>query len=124
MESTETIFYMLLQLEERLLQPDFRKSTADVGALLADDFVEFGSTGRTYDKAAILTMLAQETPARITLSDFKACQLAEGAVLVTYRAERHSGSGKPPVPSLRSSIWVQRGGCWQMVFHQGTLQFS
>jgi hypothetical protein len=35
---------MLRQLEERLLQPDVRRSAQDVAALLADDFFEFGSS--------------------------------------------------------------------------------
>jgi hypothetical protein len=28
---------------------------------------------------------------------------------------------EPPAHSLRSSIWVNRTGQWQIVFHQGTI---
>jgi hypothetical protein len=115
---------IIRQLEERLLQPEFRKSPAEVRALLADDFVEFGVSGRVYDKAAVIEVLRQETPARLTISDFRMTLLAQGAVLVTYHAERHIQPGKPPIPSLRSSLWVWRDERWQMIFHQGTLQFG
>jgi len=36
-------------LEQSLLRPKIRRSPAAVTALLADDFVEFGSSGRVYD---------------------------------------------------------------------------
>ena len=38
----------LRTLEERLLQPDVRRSAQAVASLLADEFVEFGSSGRVF----------------------------------------------------------------------------
>ena len=35
----------LRRLEERLLQPEVRQSAEAVADLLADDFIEFGSSG-------------------------------------------------------------------------------
>lgn len=46
----------LRELEESLLQPDFRKSR-ELVELLADNFIEFGSTGRVYRKAALVPVL-------------------------------------------------------------------
>ncbi|HTW49276.1 MAG TPA: nuclear transport factor 2 family protein [Acidobacteriaceae bacterium] len=110
----------LRALEERLLDPDVRRDRAAVASLLAVEFVEFGSSGRVYDKAAILDMLAAETPQRIELADFVARPVAPDAVLVTWRATRSDGPPHPGAASLRSSVWIRREDRWQMIFHQGT----
>ena len=107
----------LLALEERLLDPAVRAVPAEVRALLAPEFVEFGASGRVFDRDAILAMLAAEPP-RVALRarGFKARLLAPGAALTTWRVTRDDG-----IETLRSSVWQQQGGRWQMVFHQGTL---
>ena len=105
------------ELEESLLLPDVRKSGRLV-ELVADDFVEFGSSGRTYTKADLVAALQAEVPVTQTTSDFRIAKLAPEIALLTYRIERHAS---PPVYTLRSSIWRNRDGRWQMVFHQATL---
>jgi hypothetical protein len=111
----------LRQLEERLLDPLVRHDPALVAPLLADDFLEFGASGRTFDKAAILKELKNEPdrPASL-LTDFAARGLSADIVLVTYRAHRRNPAGEIIGESWRSSIWVNRGQEWQITFHQGT----
>ena len=112
---------LLRQLEERLLDPAIRKDSEVVSYLLADDFLEFGSSGRTFDKPAILEALSNEPPSPpILLTHFAARHLAADAVLITYRTTRHDPSGNPTTSSNRSSIWVHRDNRWQITFHQGT----
>jgi hypothetical protein len=111
----------LRQLEERLLQPSVRKSAEEVSELLASEFIEFGSSGRIFDKQQIIASLQMEPTVRRSLVDFKSWILARAVVLVTYRAVRQRTSDEPPIYSLRSSIWKLIDGRWQMVFHQGTL---
>lgn len=118
MRAAPSVEAQLRQLEEELLQPEVRASAERVSGLLADDFVEFGSSGRVFDKKQIIELLGQEISTKRSLSEFALTVLAEDVVLVTYRATR---SSKPPVHSLRSSVWRLRNGRWQMVFHQGTL---
>lgn len=111
----------LRQLEERLLDPAVRKDPAVASHLIADDFLEFGSSGRTFDKAAILETLSNEPPSPpILLTHFAARSLAADAVLITYRTTRHDPSCNPTTSSNRSSIWVHRDNRWQITFHQGT----
>lgn len=113
----------LRELEEQLLRPDVRHSREQVAALLADEFREFGSSGRIYDKQQILEELEDEGPARLSLSEFATVELAPGIVLATYQSSRQLGeneSGEPEIRSLRSSLWMLRDGRWQMLFHQGT----
>jgi len=107
----------LQELEESLLLPDVRKSKRLV-ELLADNFVEFGSSGRIYTKADLVTTLQAEFPVTQSTSDFRVELLAPTLALLTYRIHRHSA---PPVHTLRSSIWCLHGSQWRMVFHQATL---
>ena len=120
MEAENSQEAILRQLEERLLQPDVRRSAQDVAELLADNFIEFGGSGRIFTKQQIIESLRQESPARLALMDFRATTLAPGVVLVTYRAVRHGASDEQTAYSLRSSIWRLSEGQWRMIFHQGT----
>jgi len=109
-------------LEEALLKPEVRRSADQVGRLLADDFIEFGSSGRVFDKAQVIEALKQEAPDAamgIVLTDFSARQLAPEVMLVTYRTHL-SGPNAQPGYKLRSSIWALLQGRWQMAFHHGT----
>jgi len=120
MESESPQTTLIRQLEERLLKPEVRKSARDVADLLADELIEFGSSGGVYNKQQTIEGLQQESRSRWSLRDFKTSVLAPDVVLATYRAARHGPSGERSVDSLRSSIWKLIGGRWQMVFHQGT----
>lgn len=104
----------LRALEERLLDPDVRRSASQVGKLLADDFVEFGSSGRVYDKSTMIEALRQDPgfDSPPTIIEFGARELSPAIVLVTYRIGETG--------TLRSSIWRSDGARWRMVFHQGT----
>ena len=106
------------ELEERLLQPEVRRSAEHVDALLADVFVEIGSSGRLYDKAQIMAVLQVEVGVRYSLADFEVRELTPGVVLATYRT-RCTAQGEVK-QALRSSIWMLVKEHWQMVFHQGT----
>jgi len=116
----EEIGEELRELEERLLQPDFRRSRPAVSALLADDFVEYGSSGRIFDKQQILDLLGSEPEQHIAIAQFEARPLSADIVLVTYRSIRPDRPPEPGATFLRSSLWVRREGRWQIVFHHGT----
>ncbi len=111
-------------LEQRLHRPEVRRSPDAVRALLADEFIEFGSSGRVYNKALIVEALAQETTAEAALvpevHHFAVQFIAPDAVLVTYRSSRRT-DGTARRTTLRSSLWKLIDGRWQMLFHQGTI---
>jgi hypothetical protein len=119
----------LRDLEERLLGPQTRGDACEVAALLDEGFVEFGTSGRVYDRATVATALERQSQEPVprtfeSITDFGARLLASGVVLVTYRVHERAGAGELPgasLASLRSSIWrLGDGGGWRMVFHQGT----
>jgi len=108
----------LLSLEMRLLEPSTRSDAAALGDLLTDAFVEFGSSGRVFDKQSIILTLNAEAPAEYTIYNFRSLRLSDDAMLVTYSLSRHAGGESSH--SLRSSIWRCIDGAWKMAFHQGT----
>ena len=108
------------QLEEQLLQPESRRSKSVLGALLADDFVEFAVDGAAYSKAQVIEALQREVRYVRSLSDFHLVVLSEKVALATYRSARREERSGKVVESLRSSVWVQRSAGWQLLFHQGT----
>jgi hypothetical protein len=112
---------LLRQLEERLLQPDVRESAQVVAGLLADEFIEFGSSGRVFNKQKMIESLQHEPTIHRALLKFQTSVLAPGVILVTYHVIRQSAADRQPTRSLRSSIWKLIDGRWQMVFHQSTL---
>ncbi len=114
-----TIRDLLYQLENRLLQPEIRHSPAELDNLLADEFIEFASSGQAFDKKQIIAALSTEPSCRISISDFQTVPLAPDTVLATYRATILQDDD-PPRHSLRSSIWKLEKESWRMVFHQGT----
>jgi hypothetical protein len=114
------IAVQLRQLEQQLLDPIFRRDREAVSRLLADEFIEFGNSGRTFDKERILNALASEMAHAVSMSGFDSRILASGVALVTYRALHWGPAAALNAASLRSSVWVWRDGRWQMVFHQGT----
>jgi hypothetical protein len=116
MHQESQIERQLQELELGLLRPSVRKSQ-QVGELLAEGFLEFGSSGRTFTKEQIIAALQAEGTTHCTAAEFRVQLLAPNVALVTYHAHRHT---EPPVYTLRSSVWVHRQGRWQMLFHQGT----
>jgi hypothetical protein len=120
MELAASLREHLRELEEQLLRPDARRSRQALDELLSDEFVEFASDGVAYDKGQVIDALEREAPCRRSLTDFQIVPLAENVILATYRATRQNVASNEIVDSLRSSIWTQRDGRWQMLFHQGT----
>jgi hypothetical protein len=111
---TDRDFQDLFELETSLHKKEVRSSPAAVAALLADDFIEFGSSGRVYNKMAVIELLRTEAVAadqKITVEKFVVRELSPNVALVTYLFSKST---------LRSSIWRLSDSRWQMIFHQGT----
>lgn len=105
----------ILNLEKRLMNYKYK----DFDELLADDFIEFGSSGNSYDKKAQIDAVIginTNKSIKFTVTDFKIKLLASDVLLATYQTFRHSDSKY----ALRSSIWKKKQSEWQMIFHQGT----
>jgi hypothetical protein len=102
----------VVRREQKLLDPALRKDTEAAARLLHPDFVEFGKSGRVWNRDSILAMMASDPGVSGVASNFVPTRLTDDVVLLTYR----SADG-----TLRSSIWVRDvESDWLVRFHQGT----
>jgi len=109
---------ILFELEQRLAQVGAKLSAEEAFSLIADDFFEFGSSGKVWWKAEIIGAMSEWRPIERMVEDFKVRELSPSVCLVTYRV---LGMDRRPSPfALRSSIWRNNGETWQIIFHQGT----
>ena len=110
----------LQSMETALLDPGVRRDRARVAALLAEDFLEFGSSGRVWTREQTLDLLATENYQRPGIKDFQCHLLAEDVALVTYQTVRMDAKTGESAGVLRSSLWTRVTGEWRVRFHQGT----
>jgi len=110
----------LFELEQRLAQVGRRLSAEDAGSLIAEDFVEFGASGKVWSKAEIIAAMSQWAPIERIVEDFRVRVLSASICLVTYKVIGVTKDRQASPFSLRSSIWRYMGERWQIVFHQGT----
>jgi hypothetical protein len=111
----------LLSLECELLCPETRRSKYRLSELLADEFVEFGSSGRVCDKHSVIDSLLQlDSTEHYQIDDFRLVNCCDHTAFVTYSCIARSDSGEIVRKSNRSSLWQLENGRWQIVFHQGT----
>ena len=101
---------LLLRLEAALAARDPDGIEGGLRSLIADDFVEFGRSGRTWTRDSIRALLEGPREDPVAIDDFAVDRLADGVALVTYRT----------AAAKRSSIWVRSGDRWRIRFHQGT----
>lgn len=111
---------LLQDLETKLMDPEVRRSEK-AAEFIADDFMEFAGNGRVFNKSDALAMMKRHVVRTMAIEEFNVRELAPNVVLVTYRVRSQGFGGTPGRISVRSSIWVQRGGKWQVTFHQATL---
>jgi hypothetical protein len=117
--NNESIELLLFRLERDLLTSATRHNPEALLNLLAEEFREFGSSGRIYSRDEILKALQAELSRHFWVTDFSVRIVSEGVALATYQAHDSEPGNKGPI-SLRSSLWVLRDSRWQMLFHQGT----
>ena len=103
------------KLEIELADPFVRKDINRLSLLIADDFKEFGSDGKSYNKDNILELLPDSESVSYQLSEFEFKNLAKDCVLVRYRSSSLDEN------TFRTSIWTKTAGNWQIVHHQSTI---
>lgn len=119
----ESLERYILQLENDLLKPHIRQSSEKISELLADDFIEFSSSGYVYHYKKGDKIDDSTTVQNINweIKDFQINELKDDCILATYKLIKHSEVNIDKKYSLRSSIWKCYNGRWKMFFHQGTL---
>jgi hypothetical protein len=107
-------------LEESLWRAETRFDDALMETVLADDFVEFGRSGRVYrrDELFMENSEFKEIDAVLPLPEFSVKYLTQDVVQAIYVSEvTYNGQVER---ANRSSIWCHENGTWRLRFHQGT----
>jgi hypothetical protein len=107
----------VLALERELQTAAGRGDRDRLEALLADDFREVGASGRVWDRAAILDLLAAEPgdAAEIEVGGLTGRVVGPGCVLTCWDSSRAGRRAR------RTSLWRRDATGWRLVHHQGTL---
>ncbi|MEO0939705.1 MAG: nuclear transport factor 2 family protein [Pseudomonadota bacterium] len=110
----------LVALEEMLWRAETRFDPALMDLTFSPHFVEFGRSGRRYERAEMLFNPEQRVDinATLPLPDYSVELVAPGVALATYTSEVRYGDQIEV--GRRSSLWVKYDGRWQLRFHQGT----
>ena len=120
MEPTAADFDTLRKLEECLWRAETRFDPHLMDQTFAEDFFEFGRSGRRYERSE---MILEPRPdalidATLPLPDYTLALIAPNVALATYTSEvRHHGTLER---GRRSSLWIKTEGHWKLRFHQGT----
>ncbi len=109
----------LYNLETELVTQAVRSSADKLNQLLADDLVEYGSSGGIYDKKITIDSLTNEPSPSYTMYDFEVVSLSDNLAQTRFKTDRTKPDGTQ-LTSLRNSLWRKQDGKWQMFFHQGT----
>ncbi len=103
--------------DEKLIWEALKSNNSEAFAtFLASDSVEV-EPGGVYDKAGSVKSVSQTDFSKATISDFKSQNIDEDAALVTYMVKI---PGIAPEGEHHTTIWINRGGKWLALFHQGT----
>jgi hypothetical protein len=105
-----------LNLEMLLLSREVRASQDIFSKLLDDEFLEYGSSGKIYNKEIILERLPNSEFSQTDISEFSVFEISENFVQTRFLSKEENRI------SLRTSLWKKYShDDWKMVFHQGTL---
>jgi len=115
------LFEELRVLEAELHKPEIRSNRDQLTALLHESFVEYGRSGRRYDKEEILKQIPSKNSTESVWSQEYALQeIADDVALLLYKSAHINEDGKLTRHTNRSSLWQRTEVGWQMRFHQGT----
>jgi hypothetical protein len=108
---------ILTRLEEDLWRHSTRTDLNLMNKVLADDFVEFGRSGRVWHRAEMFTSVPP-FEAVLPLPNLAIRGINDTTALVTYDSIVTS-QGETKY-ARRSSLWSHQSGHWILHFHQGT----
>ena len=110
----------LTALEESLWRPATRFDRAYLAQVFADDFDEFGRSGKHWSREASIAADAAVFEAVLPLPNLRIRELGPDVALLTYRSETTYPDDGVTLVANRSSVWQRIDGTWRLRFHQGT----
>ncbi|NFO48415.1 DUF4440 domain-containing protein [Clostridium botulinum] len=113
----------ILEAETDLLKSEIRKSSEKINQILANNFIEFSSSGKEYyyKNGDVFQDEMDNTQFNWEIVNFRIRELSSDCILSMYKLIKHNEIDENKKYSLRSSIWKYTNGKWKMFFHQGTI---
>jgi hypothetical protein len=116
-KNMNSIAATIKELELSLLKPEVRSSKEALDKLLAEDFIEIGTSGATYTKQDILERLPNNTDSvDYTVTDFTVEIPDENTAITTFKTIRVTND-TDIIISQRSSHWRNTDGHWKIFSH-------
>jgi hypothetical protein len=113
----------LVALETQLWESWKQRDSGAFETLLSDRFAGQSAVGRI-TKADMMRYAFDPacTVDNYSLGPIAATTVADGVVLITYRAEQSGRCGEDPFPSplMATSMYVREGGAWKAIFYMET----
>jgi hypothetical protein len=109
---------LLTRLEESLWVEATRFNESVMQGTLAEDFFEFGKSGKMHTRDAVLGAAHHSIGIVLPLRELGIRLLDQNTAQITYISE--TGSPGSRLLARRSSIWSKTPQGWQLRFHQGT----
>lgn len=110
-----TLEELILQYENEFFKKEFCNNIKNLDNRIHDKFIEFGSSGKVYDKNTIIKYLnALDKDRDIKIVSFKIKEIKDNLIIANYI------SCKEELQALRTSIWIRDMTDWKLYFHQGT----
>lgn len=111
--------FLVKELEIKLAEGRGSEFIKTADEIIADEFIEFGSSGKIYDKLETLNSYSASLSIKTEIRNYTEKVLSCDVILVNYLAASLNVKGEE-TKSLRTSIWKKFEGSWRIVFHQGT----
>ena len=108
----------LVRLEQAMWRAETRFDPAFQARHFAPDFVEFGRSGRVYDRAQALAQPARPIDCQLPLPNLAVRAIDVASALVTYDSVVRGPQGV--AHAHRASLWTRGPQGWALRFHQGT----
>lgn len=109
---------LILEYENDFFNKEFCDDIQNLNNRIHDEFIEFGKSGRVFDKNSIIKYLNNlDSDRDIEIKNFVIKYLRDDLVIANYI----SSNKETDIKALRASIWVREYKDWKLYFHQGTV---
>lgn len=108
---------LILQYEKDFFNAQFCQNKANLENRLSKDFLEYGKSGKVYNREFSMDeLMSLSTDRQIEIANFEITELTEDILIAHYV----SCNKNQKSCALRTSIWRIEDGSWKLYFHQGT----
>ncbi|BAH16735.1 DUF4440 domain-containing protein [Macrococcoides caseolyticum] len=112
---------ILIERESKLFSYEFCNNIEQINDILHQDFMEYGTSGRSYNKQQCINFLKDlKTDRNIEIYHASYRELSDNSWILNYVSKDNDNN----IVSNRTSIWIKEENTIQLLFHQGTEAFS